>query len=121
MLLDSNIIIAAAAPGGEKINDWLEGHALATSIICRIEVLGGPKLAEPQKGWLAAFFSKVHVLAMDATIAELAIRLRQERKLGLADAIIAATAMQHNLPLVTRNTDDFKRIAGLQLIDPLAL
>ena len=36
------------------------------------------------------------------------------------DAIIAATALTHRLPLVTRNTDDFAVIPGLRLIDPLA-
>jgi toxin FitB len=36
----------------------------------------------------------------------------------LADAIIAATALVHNLPLVTRNETDFKHVAGLRVINP---
>ena len=36
------------------------------------------------------------------------------------DAVIAATALTHNLPLVTRNTQDFKHVAGLRLLDPFA-
>jgi predicted nucleic acid-binding protein len=47
-----------------------------------------------------------------------AIVLRQLRKMSLADAIIAATALAPDLPLVTRNVDDFKHIAGLKLINP---
>ena len=39
--------------------------------------------------------------------------------MGLGDAIIAATAMVHNLTLVTHNTEDFRWIAGLELLDPL--
>ena len=120
MLLDSNIIIAAASPGGEKIADWLEGRALATSIVSRIELLGGPHLAEPQKGWLTAFFNKVNVLAVDTPIAEIAMRLRLERKLVLADAVVAATALHHKMPLVTRNPGAFQHIAGLQVLDPSA-
>jgi len=38
----------------------------------------------------------------------------------LGDAIIAATAMTHGIPLVTRNEDDFKHIAGLDLKNPFA-
>lgn len=38
--------------------------------------------------------------------------------MGLADAVIAATALVYQIPLVTRNTDDFKHVAGLQIIDP---
>lgn len=33
------------------------------------------------------------------------------------DAMIAATALFHNLTLVTHNTIDFQSVAGLQLID----
>jgi predicted nucleic acid-binding protein len=49
-----------------------------------------------------------------------AISLRQERKMGLADSIIAATALVQDLPLVTRNVDDFKHVAGLKLKNPFA-
>jgi predicted nucleic acid-binding protein len=38
----------------------------------------------------------------------------------LADAIIAATALVHNLPLVTRNEDDFKHVPGLRIVNPFA-
>ena len=40
--------------------------------------------------------------------------------MGLADAIIVATALVHGLRLVTRNADDFKHVAGLELLDPFA-
>lgn len=40
--------------------------------------------------------------------------------MSLGDAIIAATALVHDLTLVTRNLDDFRWIAGLRLLDPLA-
>jgi hypothetical protein len=33
----------------------------------------------------------------------------------LGDAIIAATALVHDLPLVTRNVDDFQHIAELEV------
>jgi len=38
----------------------------------------------------------------------------------LADAIIAATALLHNLPLVTRNEEDFKHVTSLRVVNPLA-
>jgi hypothetical protein len=46
--------------------------------------------------------------------------LRQRRKIRLADAIIAATALVYALPLVTRNVDDYKHITALTLINPFA-
>jgi predicted nucleic acid-binding protein len=53
-------------------------------------------------------------------VAARAILLRQQRKMGLADAIIAATALEYGLPLVTRNVRDFNHIADLRLINPFA-
>ncbi len=38
--------------------------------------------------------------------------------MGLADAIIAATALVHGLELVTRNVDDFQHVSGLRLVNP---
>jgi predicted nucleic acid-binding protein len=40
--------------------------------------------------------------------------------MGLGDALIAATALVHQCPLVTRNVDDFKHVVGLEIIDPFA-
>jgi hypothetical protein len=37
-----------------------------------------------------------------------------------SNILIYAAALAHDLPLVTRNVDDFKHIAGLKLINPFA-
>ena len=36
------------------------------------------------------------------------------------DAIIAATALEYDLTLVTRNVDDFKHVENLKLVNPFA-
>lgn len=46
------------------------------------------------------------------------IDIRSTIAIKLPDAIIAVSALTENLPLLTRNTGDFKRIAGLKIIDP---
>ncbi|HET9505789.1 MAG TPA: type II toxin-antitoxin system VapC family toxin [Hymenobacter sp.] len=58
---------------------------------------------------------------LDANIVRETIAIRRQRKIKLPDAIIAATALVHNHILVTRNTADFKQLAGLQLLDPHSL
>ncbi len=40
------------------------------------------------------------------------------RPISTQDAQIAAIALAHNMPLATRNTDDFKAIPGLALVNP---
>jgi predicted nucleic acid-binding protein len=44
--------------------------------------------------------------------------LRQQRRIKLPDATIAATALAHGLPLITRNAADFQGVAGLSVINP---
>jgi predicted nucleic acid-binding protein len=62
------------------------------------------------------------VLSVTAPIAERAGTFigehqRAGRQLTLADAVIAATAIEHELTLVTRNTRDFKFI-DVRIINP---
>jgi predicted nucleic acid-binding protein len=89
------------------------------SVSC-IETLGFHRLSETERHGLEAAIARMKVLALEDTVVGRAISLRQERKMGLADAIIAATALVHRLPLVTRNVDDFKHVAGLKIINPFA-
>lgn len=118
-LLDSNIVIAAAAPEAEALRAELSAEPCAISIVTRIEVLGYHRLSTDEESGLAEFLSRVETHALDDSVAARAITLRQQRKMGLGDAIIAATALVHGLTLVTRNVDDFKHVAGLDLINPL--
>ncbi|MDP1607265.1 MAG: type II toxin-antitoxin system VapC family toxin [Rhodocyclaceae bacterium] len=46
------------------------------------------------------------------------IKLRSQISIKLPDAIIAASALTQNLPLMTCNTCDFKSVPGLSLLDP---
>jgi predicted nucleic acid-binding protein len=52
---------------------------------------------------------------------EQAIQLRQQKRMKLGDAIIAATAVAYNIPRVIRNVDDFKHIPGLDLRNPFVI
>jgi hypothetical protein len=45
--------------------------------------------------------------------------LQSMRPVAVMDAVLAATALHHNLTLVTRNTDDFRGL-GLRLFNPFA-
>jgi predicted nucleic acid-binding protein len=47
------------------------------------------------------------------------IRLRQQKKMSLGDAIVAATALERGSELWTANDADFAHIEGLRLHNPL--
>jgi len=45
--------------------------------------------------------------------------LRQKKNLGLGTALIAATCLLFDEEVLTANTDDFKNIQGLKVVNPL--
>ena len=117
--MDSNIIIYSAKPGGAALRSFLEGIRRYVSVISYIESFGYQNLTPEEFQQLETIFRRTQILPLTDDIAEQAISLRQQRRMGLGDAIIAATALTHNLTLVTRNTEDFRWINELQLLDPL--
>ncbi len=59
-------------------------------------------------------------IPLDEQIITRTIELRRQKKMSLADSIIAATALLHHLPLVTRNEADFSHIDELEIINPFS-
>jgi tRNA(fMet)-specific endonuclease VapC len=57
-------------------------------------------------------------LPVDAAIAELAGMTRRDTGIATADAVIAATALTHRIPLMTRNRRHFERVADLRVVVP---
>ena len=120
MLLDSNILIYGANGEHPALDEILDRTDLAAASVTRIETMGFHRLSEIERRWLETTFERMKILALDDAVAARAIALRQERKMGLADAIIAATALAHDRPLVTRNEEDFRHVTGLRVINPFA-
>ncbi len=118
MILDSNIVIEAARPGADDLLAVLGSHRRFVSSITRVEVLGFHKLTEADRRDVETFLLATTELLPTPPVIEQAIVLRRQRKMGLGDALIAATALVHGLTLVTRNMKDFRWIEGLDLLDP---
>ena len=120
MLLDSNVIIDAAKPGGEHLSAYLNHPDASVSIISRIESLGFSRLTAEEGTKITLSLKLLAELPLDDEIARCAIGLRQQKKMNLGDAIIGATALEYGVPLVTRNDGDFKHIPGLKIINPFS-
>jgi predicted nucleic acid-binding protein len=43
--------------------------------------------------------------------------VRSNQSVGANDLWIAASATEHDLPLLTRNASEFRRVAGLNVVD----
>lgn len=58
------------------------------------------------------------ILDLDENIVHRCIEIKRMSKIKLPDAIIAATAIEKGLILVTRNQDDFKELSELKMLNP---
>ncbi len=99
------------------LGQLIDAQRLAMSVVVRIELLSwqGPP-SEMQA--LEDFIAATKVLPLDEATIQQTIRLRQQHRVKLPDAIIAATALAHGLTLLTRNISDFKALSGLVVLNP---
>jgi toxin FitB len=119
MLIDSNLIIYATQPPYAELRCWLVDYATHYSAISRLETLGYHRLGDAEKQALMAILDNLDVLMFTPVTIEVAIALRQQRKMSLGDALIAATCLEHGLPLATANVKDFEWIDGLVIHNPV--
>lgn len=86
-------------------------HRLHYSVITRAELFAGSSATARVAQLLAPF----RELVVDRDVAERAGRIKRENRLRMPDALIAATALEKDLALATRNRKDFAQVAGLRL------
>ena len=118
ILADSNLIIYAAKPVAALV-EWFVEQKPLVSAVSLVETLGYHKLSAAEKQALESLFAELTVLYPSVEVFNTAVQLRQQRAISLGDALIAATAIYHNLTLATHNTADFRWIESLTVIDPL--
>jgi hypothetical protein len=121
VLLDSNIVILAATGRHDRLLDLFQGGNATVSAVSRIEVLGFSHLTPEDESELEELFDLVTVLPVSEEVVARATLLRRRRKMSLGDAIIAATALAHGVPLATANIEDFAWIDELEVVDPTKL
>jgi predicted nucleic acid-binding protein len=92
------------------------------SVITKMELLGWDNPSIENENNCIAFIADSTVFNLTDEIVDKTIALRKTyAKLALPDAIIAATALVHNLTLISRNDKDFQRIKKLKYTNPFNL
>lgn len=121
-LLDTNVIseLRKTKPHGAVV-EWVKkipDHQLFLSAVTLGEIQAGIEMTREQdkqkaleiERWADQIAMTYNVLPLTAEILRLwATLMHHQSNVLYEDALIAATAMQHNLILVTRNERDFKR------------
>lgn len=130
-LVDANVLSEPTKPvPNPRVIAWLSANE--SSLVVDPIVLGeleigilalptGRKRSRLEQ-WFESLVQTIDCLPWDAPVsrrwARLVIALkRRGRTLPLLDSMIAATALEHDLTLATRNVGDFKR-AGVKVLDP---
>ena len=121
LLFDTNIFIyhfnnQLTESGTALLREGIAGEG-AYSVITRIEVLGY-RQSESAESQAKQLLSKLVELPLTSEIAERTIAIRKSLRIKVPDAIIAATALEYSLQLVSRNEEDFSQIQDLKLVNP---
>jgi predicted nucleic acid-binding protein len=116
-LYDTNIFIYYLADD-ITVNSWfteefLNLHEILISPIIRIELLSFTGLSKEEEQSIEDLLSQFNTVPLLREIENQTIQIKRQYKIKLPDAIIAATAINQDAFLVTRNVGDFKGITGL--------
>lgn len=133
-LLDTNVISElrkreAAHPNVARWVARTPVDEIGTSVLVLAEIRRGIDLKRRKDSgqavaldrWFAQMRARLgsRVLPVDEAVAEVWARLSVPDPLPIIDGLLAATALVHDLTLVTRNLADVAR-TGVSVIDPFA-
>ncbi|MCD9186188.1 MAG: type II toxin-antitoxin system VapC family toxin [Pyrinomonadaceae bacterium] len=121
-IFDTDILINIGRGDTEAINcfqTYAQTSVLAISIITQMELIVGCRDKKELQS-LQSFFNQFQILELNKSISEKAVELLTQYRLShgllIPDALIAATAIEHNEEFITKNQKDFRFINGLKLL-----
>ena len=112
-LADTNVLLYVIT-GNPAVFDYIN-EEFYTSEITEIELLGNKGITDIQLRYRSEIINNCTVVSLSEYIKRITIQLKQSYTLKIPDAIIAATAIYLNIPLLTPDKD-FKKIKELDLI-----
>lgn len=120
-LFDSSAVIlyfndALSASALAAMEQAIEQGTGAISVVTRAEVLAWPQHTAQSLQEAIVGMASFAQLSVNTATADEAARIRRECHLKLPDALIAATALLHGVPVVTANARDFERVGQLQVV-----
>lgn len=97
------------------LSSFLTSTLLFKLFITEIELLGKPGISPAEIKGIQNLLGTCSKVAHVEEINKLTIQLKQQNRVKLPDALIAATAIYYNLPLLTFDKD-FSQIKSIDLI-----
>jgi predicted nucleic acid-binding protein len=121
-LLDSNVLIYLTKGGLDRHTEQAIRAATTSrfniSVISQIELLGFAFPTSDVKIKTERLINQCTIFPLNDQVVAKTIELRQQYRVKLPDAIIAATAIVFGLTLLSRNDKDFSTINELSYFNP---
>jgi len=114
IVVDTSLIINLFN-GINEVQELISDRDLFVSVISEIEVLSFPHILPKDSELLKSFLSQCYIVDIEPAIKEITIAIRSKLNIKLPDAVIAATAIYHDLPLFTMDKG-FRKIPDLQAV-----
>lgn len=118
-LLDTNAIVALLQKDPNLIRLLQSADWVGISVISQIEFLAFSGLSEADKQLFQQFLLRVEIIDLSSQnriLIKQIISIRQQYRLKLPDAIIAAMTLQNSAKLVTRDVQ-LNRVTELTVVD----
>lgn len=120
-LIDNNIISNfLAGRFTESALDFVSeviDQTPSVSIITQIEALSWVNPSKQKEAAIRSFIGDAYIIPLCDEVVKKCVSIRRAKKIRTPDAIIAATAIVHDMTLLTSD-HDFQGIQGLEIIDP---
>ena len=117
-LLDTNAIVALLQGNNQLIQRLQKADWVGISVISQIEFLVFPNLTESDRQLFQVFLQRVQVIDLssgDENLIRMIVEIRQQYRLKLPDAIIAAIALYQSASLMTAD-QAFKNVNELTMV-----
>jgi tRNA(fMet)-specific endonuclease VapC len=118
-VLDTNAIIALLQGNTQLIQLLQNANWIGISIISQIEFLFFSGLTQSDLQLFQQFIQRVEIVGLaagDPVLVDKIIEIRQQYRLKLPDAVIAAITIQNSASLVTAD-QEFAKINSLKIIN----
>ena len=125
LCIDTNSLIdylKGREPGASAVEKAVKTYNCCVASISVYELLFGVARAQREIGE-QALLGMMTVLSLDDAVAKRAASLhaeliRKNQDIGIKDILIAATCLEHSVPILTANERHFSRVPGLEVIAP---
>ena len=124
VLVDTSILIDYYRKTDKSKSAWIalvkQGFSFAISVITKYEIYTGA--TQNQLSFWDNVLEAITIISLDEGSVNTAVTInndlkKKQKQIDIADLLIAATAVFHNLPVATLNTKHFSRINTLNIIE----